>query len=74
MDWRIKLKTNKTFAKDQQEKLEIKIIRTKLENIIFVNWDWRIKLEINKTSTKWLWTKNRNQTVICLGGKRKEEK
>jgi len=52
LDWRIKLKTNKTFAKDQQEKLEIKIIRTKLENIIFVNWDWRMKLEINKTSTK----------------------
>jgi hypothetical protein len=31
----MKLKTNKIFSKGQRKKIKIKIIRTKLENIIF---------------------------------------
>ena len=31
----MKLKTNKTFTKDPRKKIEIKKIRTKLENIIY---------------------------------------
>jgi hypothetical protein len=31
----VKLKTNKTFTKWTRKKIEIKIIRTKLKNIIF---------------------------------------
>jgi hypothetical protein len=31
----MKLKTNKMFSKRQRKKIKIKIIRTKLENIIF---------------------------------------
>jgi hypothetical protein len=36
LDWGIKLKTNKTFIKDQGKKnSKIKKIKTKLENTIF---------------------------------------
>jgi len=40
----MKLKTNKTFTKDPRKKIEIKKIRTKLENIIYCNL--RLKDEI----------------------------
>jgi len=35
LNWKMKLKTNKMFSKGQRKKIKIKIIRTKLENIIF---------------------------------------
>ena len=35
LNWKMKLKTNKIFSKGQRKKIKIKIIRTKLENIIF---------------------------------------
>ena len=35
LNWKMKLKTNKMFSKRQRKKIKIKIIRTKLENIIF---------------------------------------
>jgi len=35
LNWKMKLKTNKMFSKGQRKKIKIKIIRIKLENIIF---------------------------------------
>jgi len=35
LNWRMKLKTNKTYTKETRKKIEIKRMRTKLENIIF---------------------------------------
>jgi hypothetical protein len=48
-----KIKNNKTFTKGSgKKKLEIKKLGTKLENIIFINWDRMMKLKTNKISTK----------------------
>jgi hypothetical protein len=35
LNWRLKLKTNKTFRKGPRKKIKIKRMRTRLENIIF---------------------------------------
>jgi len=54
------LKQINFLQEGQRQKLKIKIIRSKLKNIIFVNWDGIMKLKINKTSTKGSRTKIKN--------------
>jgi hypothetical protein len=41
----MKLKTNKMFSKGQRKKIKIKIIRTKLENIIFAKLKFSDEIE-----------------------------
>jgi hypothetical protein len=60
LDWKIKLKTTKLLLNGQGKKIEIKKLGTKLENIIFVNWDRMMKLKTNKISTKGWRTEIRN--------------
>ena len=49
MDWKIKLKTNKTLQNSQEKEMRNQKNKDKIEKQIHDNWDWIIKLKTNKT-------------------------